>query len=266
MSDETAIKLEQLRNEARTRWDYPFKRETLDTNLAVAFTTRGNDSYWGLTQFLLHQQNIFKRFSVLTSISMWGPGAEQLFGMIADNPFGHILIVDSDVAPTVETPVRMIERDVDIISCPTPMFDGANRDIHYNVHRSGNFDRVYCPEQAGRGMERVSNTSWACVMIRHRVFEMFRQQKEEFTKWSPILPDDFKELPPDSMFFEKCKVFGFDVWMDWDLEMATHHKYVSLDGVSLEKFVARRLFALTKEEHEQRACHVLGRRTSVVSP
>ena len=32
MSDEAAQKLDQLRQEARTRWDYPFKRETLHPN------------------------------------------------------------------------------------------------------------------------------------------------------------------------------------------------------------------------------------------
>lgn len=266
MSDDAARLLDQLRQEARTRWDYPFKRETLDVNLCIAFTTRGNDSYWAQTQFLLNQMNIFKRLSVLTAISMWGPGAEHLFKLIGETPFDYVLVVDSDVAPTDETPVRMIERNLDIVSCPTVMYDGANQDIHYNLHRDGNFARVYWPEQAGRGLEKISNTSWTCVLMRHRVFEMFLQQKESFTKWSELLSEDFKELPPDSMFFEKCKVFGFDIYMDWDLEMATHHKYVALNGVSLEKFVARRLWALDQEEHERRAVHVLGRRTSSVRP
>lgn len=243
----------------------PFDPKTiLEHKFGIAFNCRGNDIYWQMCNFLLTQCNIFKYLSIYTSISMWGPGAEQLFDMICSSPIDGVMLLDSDVAPTIETPVRLIERDKDIVSCPTWMCDGGNTKtpIHLNVHYNGNFKRVTIPRSGG--LEEISNTSWACVYIKKRVLEMFKQANETFTKWSPMLSEDLQNLPPDSMFFEKCKAFGFQVWMDWDCEFATHHKYVPLNSNTLETFLMQRIYELDDHENLNRAWRILSRRQDPV--
>ncbi len=238
-------------------WTYPFKKETLDVNMVFAFTSRGNDIYWKLVNFLLQQCNIFKHCTYLCSISLWGPGAENLFASVLETKGDALFLVDSDVAPTAETPIKLLERDVDIVAAPTLMYDGANQEIHFNVHYDDRMKRVHTPQMGG--LQKVFNTSWACVLIRRRVLEMFKQADESFTKWSPLIDEKWKELPPDSMFYEKAKAFGFDIHVDWDCEYATHHKYVALDAPTIERYVKKRLFDMSEADEVDRSVTVLRR-------
>lgn len=244
--------------EARKEWNYPFRRETLDKHVTFAFNTRGNDIYWAFMNFLVMQTNIFKNISMFVSQSMWGPGAENLFKELSKYSCDYIVLMDTDVEPKIETVVRMIERDKDIVSCPTWMYDGVQQDIHLNCHVDGTMDRCYVPQQGG--LQKVFNTSWACVLISHRVLETFAQTKEDFIKWSPLVDEKFKPVAPDSMFFLKAQALGFDVYMDWDCEFATHHKYVSLNAPTTETFLKRRLYGIAEDERVHRAINVLSRR------
>jgi hypothetical protein len=262
MSDEVAAVRDDALREAQEQWNYPFKKETLEKHVTFAFNTRGNDLYWKMVNFLLQQTNIFRRLSTFTSMSLWGPGAEALFTTLAKYPSDYICILDTDVGPRIDTVVRMIERDKDIVSCPTWMYDGSNQDIHLNVHYDDAMTRVKSPRQGG--MEKVNSTSWACVCISHRVLQAFAQAGEEFTKWSPLLLEDHKNLPPDTIFYQKAKMLGFDVWVDWDLEFATHHKYVALDAPTLETFVKDRLFGMAENERLGRAINLLARHQTPV--
>ena len=230
--------------------------EVLNKKVCIGFTTRGNDIYFRTLFFLLNQMNVFKNLSVTAVAKLWGPGSERLFETLAKGPFDYVMLLDSDVAPRDDTLVRMILRDKDIVSCPTWMCDmSARPHIHLNVHYDEERRRVVVPKQGG--LERIHSTSWACVLMKKRVLEMFLQTGELFTQWSDLIDERFKSLEPDNMFFEKCHAFGFEVYMDWDLEFAVHHKYVALSAPVLEEFVARRLYGFEEGEFLQRAGRVL---------
>ena len=230
--------------------------EVLNKKICIGFTTRGNDIFFRTVFFLLNQMNVFKNLSVMAVAKLWGPGSEQLFEAMAKGPYDYLLFLDSDVAPRDDTLVRMILRDKDIVSCPTWMCDmGARPHIHLNLHYGPDRKRVVVPKEGG--LERVHSTSWACVGMKKRVLEMFLQTGESFTKWSELIDEKFKNLEPDNKFFEKCHAFGFEVYMDWDLEFAVHHKYVALSAPVLEEFVARRFYGIGEEEQKQRAGRVL---------
>ncbi len=237
--------------------------EVLNKRVCIGFTTRGNDIYFRTVFFLLNQLNVFKNLSVMAVAKLWGPGSEQLFKAMAEGPFDYLLFLDSDVAPRDDTLVRMILRDKDIVSCPVWMCDmGAKPHIHLNLHYGPDRQRVVTPKQ--EGLERVHSTSWACVGMKKRVLEMFLQTGESFTQWSDLIDERFKNLEPDNMFFEKCNALGFEVYMDWDLEFAIHHKYVGLSAPVLEEFVARRLYGFQEGEFMQRAGRVLSGREAPV--
>jgi hypothetical protein len=250
--------------ETRREWKYPFRKETLDKHVCIAFCTRGNDIYWKMMNFVLEQTNIFKHLSIFTSISLWGPGAESLFSNLANYPCDYVVLIDTDVAPTTETIVRMIERDKDIVSCPAWMYDGGSEGdgLHINYHRDASYQRIQVPRDGG--LEKIWNTSWACCLLNHRVLETFAQTNEGYTKWSPLIEKKWENLPPDSLFFEKARALGFDVWMDWDCEFATHHKYVSLNAPTLETFTKKRIFGMTEDERIGRSVGLLARRQTPV--
>jgi hypothetical protein len=237
----------------------PFKEETLDKHICLCFCTRGNDIYWRMMLFTLEQSNIFKKLSVCAAISLYGPSAEAMFEEAVKSNADYALIIDTDVGPRPDTVVRMIEREKDIVTCPTYMYNAADGQIHFNVHYDGR-KRVFVPREGG--IEKVENTSWACVLVHRRVLEMFGQTNEKYTEWSPMLPESMKHrerYPPDSIFFEKARAFGFEIWVDWDLEIATHHKYVELSPNVCEGWIKRRIFAINDAEGTQRAAHLLAR-------
>jgi hypothetical protein len=261
---EEHARIAEALEDARRDWAYDFKLETLKTKVAIAFTTRGNDLYWKTVLWLLNQSNIFQDFSILASVSLWGPGAEQLFEQVTKMACDGVLVVDSDVAPANATLLRLIESGKDIVTCPVWMYDGATHDVHLNCHYDDRRQRVYQPKQPIVGLEKVWASSWGCVWIRKRVLEMFVQAKETFSKWSPILPKELDSIPPDTIFYAKAHALGFDVWMDWSCEFATHHKLVALDSPTLEVFLKRRLFGNSDGENFARAGGVIGRRRLLV--
>lgn len=238
-------------------WKEPYRKETLEKNVVFAFTTRGNDIYYGLLHFLIQQTNIFRNMGMTCSVSMWGPGAENLFQNLAKSTCDYVFVCDSDVAPTVDSVVRCIERGKDIVSVPTFMYDGANQDIHLNVHYDNTYRRVKNPKPGG--LEKVYATSWAAVLISKRVLEMFVQLGEKFTAWSPLLPESEKELPPDTLFYRKAAAMGFDIWVDWDLEFATHHKFVALNSPTIERYLKARMYGTDDQAETNRAVSTLRR-------
>ena len=121
------------------------------------------------------------------------------------------------------------------------MADASTSSFHLNYHATDECLREHCPKPPEVGLEKIFATSFSCCMISRRVVEMFIQTKEEFTDWSPLIDEKFQNASHDTIFFAKANALGFDVWMDWGCEFATHHRMVELSGDTVETFAAQRV-------------------------
>jgi hypothetical protein len=216
--------------------------EVFKRPVTFAFTTRGNDIYFRLVTYLLQQHHAFVDMNVVTAASLWKPACSFLFEMVLETRFDFCHLMDSDVAPRKDTTARLMTNDLDIVSCPVWFYDGGTNSIHLNYHMDGRCLREYSPQPPEVGLQKVFATSFGCVLIKRRVLETFKQAGEDFTEWSELLPEEFKPAAPDTIFFAKCNALGFDVYMDWRCEFATHHKFVELNARTVETFVAHRIF------------------------
>lgn len=216
--------------------------EVFDKKVTFAYTTRGNDIYYRLVTYLLHQKHVFKNMNLVSAVNMWRPSLELMFHISHRTDPDFLQILDSDIAPRKDTTAFLMQRDVDIVGCPIWFYDGGTNSIHLNYHTDDKCLREFTPKPPDVGLEKVFATSFGCVVIKRRVLDMFMQTDESFTEWSDMLDPKFKIMAPDTIFFAKCNAFGFDVFLDWGCEFATHHKYVALNAPTVEAFVAHRLF------------------------
>ena len=214
----------------------------LDKKVTFAFCTRGNDIYSRLVTYLLQQHHVFKHMNLVTASNQWRPSCDFLFEMVGQTNYEYAHILDTDVAPRKDTTVRLISHGVDIVSCPVWFYDGGTNSIHLNFHTDERCLREHTPRDPSEGLEKVFATSFGCVVINRRVLDTFIQTGQKFTTWSDLIDEQFKEAAPDTIFFAKAQALGFDVYMDWSCEFATHHKFVELNSRTIETFVAHRLF------------------------
>lgn len=198
--------------------------------LAIAFTSRGNDLFYGLPAYILQQDRVFGDIACLAACSLWGPATERMFQALADKDFDFVHVLDSDVCPHPDTTQALVNHDLDIVSSPIWMYDAATNDLHLNVCRDVNRTRQRYP---GKGIEEIYGASFASVVIKKRVFDAFCMAGEKFTHHSPLvsdLPEDRERMPPDAIFYTKALRLGFKCHMDWGCHFGTHHKHVMLNA------------------------------------
>lgn len=224
--------------------------EGIDNNVfkkVVCFglTSRGNDIYYKLLLYLIHQKHMFPTMKCVVSQDSWRASTEGLMEMLVaiDSEFVHIL--DSDVAPRRDATARLLMHDLDIVAQPIYFFEPTEQLLHINVHRDKRFTYVHSPEDPEKGLEKIVSTSFGSVLIRHRVLEMFKQHKEPFTIWTSMLDERYQEAAPDSVFFLKAQEMGFDVYVDWGSEFPIHHRPISLGTKSVETYFCHRILDRT---------------------
>lgn len=215
--------------------------DVFDLPIVFAFTTRGNDVYSHLVTYLLQQKHVFKSMSLVTATNTHKPSCDLLFDMCLQVPFEYLHMLDSDVAPRKDTTARLLSHRLDVVASPVYFYDAHENSIHLNVHYDEQCRREFTPKGPADGLEKVFHVSFASTVIHRRVIEMFKQTEESYTTWSPLIPEPFKRAAPDGIFFAKVAAFGFDVYIDWACEFATHHKYVGLGPQVIETFVAHRV-------------------------
>lgn len=213
--------------------------------VAVLYMTRGNDIYHGFVTYLVRQCRIFPKFSLALVQNSWRPATEELFQLALESRCEYIHILDTDIELEYDTTARLMARDLDVVASPLYFYDPASNDIHLNVHYTDELAREYTPRMPDGGVEEVYATAFGSVLIKHRVLETFAQANESFCTWTDFLDPKFKNCSPDTIFFLKCREFGFKVHMDWSIPIGSHHKYCRFNSTMAEKFYVQRWFDIT---------------------
>jgi hypothetical protein len=192
--------------------------------VVIAYTSRGNDLYYQLPRYILHQERIFGGIGVVVGVSLWGPATEKLFSDVARAEWDFMHILDSDVCPDDNTTNVLVSNDLDICASPVFMYDPGTNDVHLNMVRAlGTNEREYAP---GKGIEKMFASSFASVVIKKRVFDAFMMAGEKFCSTSPLIEDfpNHETFAPDTVFYCKAARLGFEAFMDWTVPFGTHHK------------------------------------------
>jgi hypothetical protein len=216
--------------------------EVFSKSVVFLYMTRGNDIYHEFVTFLLRQSRLFPKFSCALVQNSWRPATEEMFQLGLESPCEFIHIMDTDIGLRHDTTARLMARDLDVVSSPLYFYDPASNDIHLNVHYTDVLAREYTPRMPDGGVEEIYATAFGSVVVKHRVLETFAQANESFCVWSNFLDEKHKDCSPDTIFFLKCREFGFQIWMDWSVPIGTHHKYARFNSTLAEKFYVQRFF------------------------
>ena len=211
--------------------------EKSNVSVALAYTSRGNDVFWGMPLYILNQREIFGNLKLFVGVYLWGTPIEKLLTDCLSVQWDFLHLMDSDVFPDNGTTKALISNDLDICASPVWMYDPSTNDLHLNAIRTQG-TREY---RLGKGIEKVFNTSFGSVLIRRRVLDAFVMAKEKFTEPSPLISEfqGYELFPPDSVFFAKAAKLGFPVHIDWTCPFATHHKYAQFNTPFVMNFVSK---------------------------
>jgi len=164
------------------------------------------------------------RFSSVTCVDYNRNTITQMF-LESDNKF--LLMFDDD-NPCLKNPLDLVEKNKDIIICPTFTFR-AKKDhepaLNYNVYKKEKVGRgiVWRSQRMtpGKPFMQYDAGGTGCILIKRRVLEKLK---------APFLSNLYKDkgvrkYGMDLWFCERAKKAGFQVWAHW--EYACHHYKVT---------------------------------------
>lgn len=128
----------------------------------------------------------------------------------------HLLMIDDDIVPPVETLERLLFHDKEIIGAVCPVI-GPDKSgklaISYNAYMgsSGNYTQHNWPNSSD--LEEVSAIGTGCIMIKREVFTdgklvFMTEYDEEGIKWTG----------EDISFCENAKNLGVKIYADYKLK------------------------------------------------
>jgi len=211
--------------------------------IVLALPTRGtNDVYHELVRFIAEQ---YKKHDCQLVFGVCSFSAEmaqrQIVNQLPFREFDYVLFMDADVAPPNDALDKLIASGKDIVSVPTWHYDPKNKDMHLNANtgekaQPGKLPRGYTMKKSGT--EEVFSTSFACILISKRVFDVFRDMGEELFQWSPLIESQWQNTPPDNIFYTKCQKLGFKIYVNWDIKGCSHNRNVSMEDETIRNIIS----------------------------
>lgn len=211
-------------------------------HILIGIATRGCDMYYKLAGWLLDQsfkENVVMEVMFAQSNASASYSQNLLFDAVAKGKWDYLLMIDSDICPPIDIIDRMIEDDKDMVKAPVWHFCPHLREIHVDITKEE--DKTRRTKVKLGGLERILTTSFSCLMIKRHVLEGFLDRSEDYTTYSPLLPEAYKGTQSDTIFFAKAKRLGYEVWVDWGLKDTIHYRQVELGNYSLDRYFVNRL-------------------------
>jgi hypothetical protein len=142
----------------------------------------------------------------------------NLVDIFLKSDFTHIFWVDSDMKFPIDAPIRLLERNKDIVGAnyrrrrfPNPNFTGMSG-------KAGTFTEFQTTDNSP-AMELIDVLPHGLVMCTRRVYEKIPQPHylQEF------IPALNLEIGEDIYFCQQAQKAGFEVWCDQELSRETAH-------------------------------------------
>lgn len=210
--------------------------------ITIGITSRGADIYYKLVDWLVYYNQcrpIEWDLEIAVHMSPYSAdaGQQKVFDSAVNNNSDYLFIVDADVCPPKGCIEKMIERGKDIILAPVWHFDNSLKDIHLGIANEPTLKkRIYSPSV---GLQQIFGGGFGAMLVSKKVLNSFNNNKESFTKWSSILPEDSKDLASDNIFFQKCQKLGLEVFVDWDIKKVSHYRPVELCQETVDNLLSK---------------------------
>lgn len=136
------------------------------------------------------------------------------------------LSLDDD-NPPINNPLDLIEYDLDVVGCPTPVWCNkvkGDRPYYFNALLWDEKEQAYRPHENMNGLQEVDAIGSGCMLIARRVISKLRDQQPFMRQWNK---DGTVDVGGDYSFCQKVKKAGFKVWAHFDYP-CHHFNEVSL--------------------------------------
>lgn len=142
----------------------------------------------------------------------------NLVEIFLKSDFDYMFWVDSDMKFPIDAPVRLLQRNKDIVGCnyrrrrfPNPNFTGM-------MGTSGNFTEFQTTDNSP-AMEKIDVLPHGLVMVKRHVYETIPHPHylQEF------IPEKNLEIGEDIYFCQQAYKAGFEVWCDQELSREIAH-------------------------------------------
>lgn len=207
--------------------------------IAVGIASRGCDLAVGLLPIISEWTSYGA--TLITSICNYSAavGQKHIFDTAYSKGFDLLLMLDSDVTVPSYVLPKLIESKKSLISAPVWHYDPITEDIHLNASP---FDDINIRKyDYGEGIEAITTSSFACLLIAKDVLTSFKDSKEDFFEWSNLLEQKWKNTASDNIFFAKARKLGIQAYVDWTIRDCRHYCNVELSEKVIQKLMSRKV-------------------------
>lgn len=170
-----------------------------------------------------------KRYELLPIIPTHNPFSNNLNLIVKDFISGghdYWLSIDAD-NPPMKNPLDLVELDLDIVGCPTPVWRNmrikGEPPVYYNALDYDSEKGAYRPTTVTDGLKQVDAIGTGCFLVARRVFEDPEMIGSFMRQWND---DGTVEKGNDIAFSEKARIQGWRIW--------AHFGYMCMHFNSLE--------------------------------
>ena len=191
-------------------------------SVLVSFPTSPSHPY-------LHKHVVFaswkllsdNRYKVTPMIPTHRPVENNFHHIINDfmaGGFDFWLSIDDD-NPPMKNPLDLIELDLDIIGCPTPVWHYdknkvGERPVYWNAYKYILEKDAYTEYRPRKGLQMVDAIGAGCFLVAKRVFEDPEMRTGVFTR--QLYPDGRVHKGNDISFSERARERGFNIYCHFD--------------------------------------------------
>lgn len=148
-----------------------------------------------------------------------------------DGPWDYWLSMDADNAPRNCNPLELAHLGLDIVGCPTPVWNNRKPGEILPVYLNA-FDvadpglegyKVHYPQI---GLQEVDAIGTGCFLVSRKVMEAL--EAPFLRTWKP---DGMQDLGGDLAFCQRAKAAGFKIWAHFEY-LCDHYKELELEEVA----------------------------------
>jgi len=157
-------------------------------------------------------------------------GQRLLWSFLGQKDMDFWINIDAD-NPPVKNPLDLIDLDLDIVGCPTPMWKNTSNikirkfPIVWNVFvESPMSPDQYIAVSKGNGLVEIAAVGFGCIVIARRVCEGI-WETNPFVR--PFSQDGTPGYSADISFSRFAKEGGFKIWAHFDY-VCRHYKLLDL--------------------------------------
>jgi len=133
--------------------------------------------------------------------------------------YDYWLTFDADNPPRGRNPLELVDFDLDIVGCPTPVWhwtedDAGQRPIYWNAYARSETEDGYTEWPTKSGLQKVDAVGTGCLLTARRVWEHPAMQSGAFQRKTNH--DGTVDRGNDISFCERATEAGFEIFAHYE--------------------------------------------------